>query len=215
MRIAPGRIRYPAQDRSRPSKKAAVHGCSCTLAAFFAWLASRLTTAQLREPAGVDRQQQRMKKQHGREVSEIGICDEGQIAGERHPTQRGHGTHAECSKHERGGDKTDSVEDRQVPHPAVLSVALDSARCTLRAHTLGRIAPVSLASPSDLGTAALGPARQLSRTGAARLTDVCITAERGSVSHACGPLGKSKTFQKIGHLRRYEPLWLRRNLLQP
>jgi len=30
---------------------------------------------------------------------------------------------------------------------------------------------------SDLGTAALGLARQLSRTGAARLTDACIAAE--------------------------------------
>ena len=148
------------------------------------------------QPAGVDRQQQRVKKQHGREVSEIGICDEGQITGERHPTQCGHGTHAECRKHERGGDKTDSVDDRQVPHPAFLSVALDSARCTRRAHTLRRIAPVSLPTPSDLGTAALGLARQLSRTGAARLTDVCITAERGSVSHACVPLGNRKTFQK-------------------
>src|SRR6266850_5980666 len=49
---------------------------------------------------------------------------------------------------------------------------------------------------SDLGTAALGLARQLSRTGAARLTDVCITAERGSVSHMCVPLGNRKTFQK-------------------
>src|SRR6266704_3060954 len=81
-----------------------------------------------------------------------------------------------------------------------LSVALDSARCTLRAHTLGRIAPVSLATPSDLGAAALGPARQLSRTGAARLTDVCITAERGSVSHACVRLGNRKTFQGSGGL---------------
>ena len=49
---------------------------------------------------------------------------------------------------------------------------------------------------SDLGTATLGLARQLSRTGAARLTDVCITAERGSVSHVCVPLGNRKTFQK-------------------
>ena len=50
--------------------------------------------------------------------------------------------------------------------------------------------------PSDLGTTTLGLARQLSRTGAARLTDVCITAELGSVSHACVPLGTRKTFQK-------------------
>src|SRR5216683_3897477 len=49
---------------------------------------------------------------------------------------------------------------------------------------------------SDLGTAALGLARQLSRTGAARLTDACIAAERGSVSHACVPLGKSKNIPK-------------------
>ena len=53
---------------------------------------------------------------------------------------------------------------------------------------------------SDLGTAALGLARQLSRTGAARLTDVCITAERGSVGRVCVPVGNRKTFQKIGRL---------------
>ena len=68
---------------------------------------------------------------------------------------------------------------------------------------------------SDLGTATLGLARQLSRTGAARLTDACITAERGSVSHACVPLGNRKPFQIIGRLLRYEPPWLRRNLLEP
>jgi hypothetical protein len=59
-----------------------------------------------------------------------------------------------------------------------------------------------LAELSDPGTATLGLARQLSGTGAARLTDVCITAGRGSVSHACVPRSarKSKTFQKIGRL---------------
>jgi hypothetical protein len=217
MRITPGRIRCPAQDRRRPSKKAAVHSCSCTLAAFFAWPASRLTTAQLCQPAGVDWQQQRMKKQHGREVSEIGIGDEGQITGERHPTQRGHGTHAECRKHERGGDKTDSVDDRQVPHPAFLSVC--AGLCSMRAagsHSWSHRSPSRWQLPSDLGTAALGLARQLSRTGAARLTDVFITAERGSVSHACVPLENRKTFQRSDacSLRR-EPPWLRRNLREP
>ena len=137
-----------------------------------------------------------MKKQHGREVSEIGICDECQITGERHPTQCSHGTHAECREHVRGRDNTDSVDDRQVPHPASFRL-----RWTLQ-HARGGLTlfvaslPSRCQLPSDLGMAALGLARQLSRTGAARLTDVCITAERGSVSHACVPLGNRKTFQK-------------------
>ena len=67
---------------------------------------------------------------------------------------------------------------------------------------------------SDLGTAALGLARQLSRTGAARLTDVHRRRARLSQSRV-RTARKIEKHSKIGHLLRYEQPWLRRNLVEP
>src|SRR6266436_3528154 len=101
-------------------------------------IASNVSTAQLRQPADIDRQQQRMKQQHWREPSEIAVCDESHIARDRYPTQCVHRTHAECRKHEAGSAKAYSVNDRQVAHPIFLLAELNSARCIGRVHTLDR-----------------------------------------------------------------------------
>src|SRR5262245_54247850 len=94
--------------------------------------ASGMSTAQLRQPADIDRQQQRMKQQHRRETSEIAVCYESHIARDRHPTQCAHRAHAECRQHEAGGAKAYSVDDRQLAHPIFLLAELKPGRRTGR-----------------------------------------------------------------------------------
>src|SRR5262245_19766981 len=95
--------------------------------ALLARIAPNVSTAQLRKPADIDRQQQRMKQQHRRETSEIGVCDESHIARDGEPAQRAHRTHAECAKHETGSAKAYCVDDGEVAHAIVLLAELSSA----------------------------------------------------------------------------------------
>jgi hypothetical protein len=175
------------------------HGRGNTLAALLGRPASSSTTAQLHQLVGVDRQQQRMKEQYRCEVSEIAVCYESHIAGDRRPTQCSHGAHAECRKHEAGGRKTDSVGDRQVVHPVFLPVARNSAKCAgPRVDPLGRIAPPAGNSLALSGRLLLDS--RVNCVGLERPSGAFIAAARGAISDACIPPGKSKNIAKIRRL---------------
>jgi hypothetical protein len=53
-----------------------------------------------------------MKKQHRHEFAEVAIADENEIARDSYTAQAAHGTHAECSDNEAGGEIADGIDSR-------------------------------------------------------------------------------------------------------
>src|SRR5262245_5919044 len=167
--IWPGRCHYRIHDTlrmatvcidvSEPRSADGRKREALTPPALLGRIASNMSTAQLRQPADIDRQQQRMQQLNRRDASEIGVGDESHIAGDRQPTQCAHRTHAECGKHQAGGGKAYSVDNRQVAHPIFLLAELSSMNFQI---LLPRRNCLAILAPQHLGLA-----RQLSRTEAA------------------------------------------------